>query len=368
MARLRTCRQAVATLGFFGGCALALAQPANGKDPAPRSAPGHPTENAAPAVVLRWKSTKLYGVDYVSLADVAGRFGMQTSWVRARDELRLKSEWSELTFELDRREVRWNGLRVFLGEPIITHRRMLWIAESDIRTTLDPLLRPAAGPAAGPLQLIVVDAGHGGTDPGTQNEKLKLQEKTFTLDVAQRLKPLLEARGYRVLLTRDKDARFHASPAIDLPLRADFANKAKADLFLSIHFNALSNPEVHGIETYAFTPAGLRTSGENERKPEEEKAQPVNRHDHWSLVAAGAIHERLRGHLEAFDRGLKRARWAVLRPLACPGVLIECGFLTNDAEARRINTPAHRQRIAEGIAAGVDAYAVRLREAAPPKP
>lgn len=375
MARHRTCRSAVAALGFLGlilvpACAQAPApktpaaaksEPA-AKQPEPKSAA---PVRAAPSRPAPWKPTKLYGVDYVSLADVATKLGFKTAWVRAREELALKGAGTELTFELDKREMRWNGHRVFLGEPIVTNKRMLWMAEVDIRSTLLPLLQPAtAAPPTG-LRLIVLDAGHGGTDPGTQNEKMKLNEKTFTLDVAQRLKPLLEARGYKVLLTRDKDTRFHNSPAVDLPMRADFANKAMADLFLSIHFNALGNADVHGIETYAFTPAGLRSSGEDDRSPDDEKAQPANRHDHWSVVAAGAIHLGLRSQVEGFDRGLKRARWAVLRQLNCPGVLIECGFLTNEAEARRINTPAHRQKIAEGIAAGVDAYAAQLRAATP---
>ncbi|HYC72009.1 MAG TPA: N-acetylmuramoyl-L-alanine amidase [Opitutaceae bacterium] len=371
MARPRTCRRAVAALGAVGLLlAVAAAQSAAPKGPAP-SAPKadkavEPPESAARAP--GWKTTKLYGVDYVSLADVAARLGLKTSWVRAREELRLEGEGTDLTFELDKRDLRWNGLRVFFGEPIITHRRMLWMAEIDVRTTLFPLLQPATVPPAGPLRVIVLDPGHGGTDSGTQNEKLKLHEKTFTLDVAQRLRPLLEARGYKVVLTREKDTRFHSSPAVDLPMRADFANKAKADLFVSIHFNALGNGDVHGIETYAFTPGGLRSSGEDERDPDGEKPQPANRHDHWSLVAAGAMHEKLRGQVEGFDRGLKRARWAVLRPLACPGVLVECGFLTNEAEARRISAPAHRQKIAEGIAAGIDAYAARVKEATPPPP
>lgn len=364
MARFRMSRRTVLVLGFLGLLPAPAGAQSAPKTP-PATAPKAETRASAPSTPA-WKTTKLYGVDYVRLDEFAARFGFKTNWVRAREELRLKSEWTELIFELDKRELRWNGHRVFLGEPVVTNRRMLWIAEVDIANTLAPLLQPAHVPPATGLRLIVLDPGHGGTDPGTQNAKMKLNEKTFTLDVAQRLKPLLEARGYKVLLTREKDTRFHNSPAVDLPMRADFANKAMADLFLSIHFNALGNPDVHGIETYAFTPAGQRSSGEDERSAEGEKPQPVNRHDHWSFVAAGAIHEKLRGAVEGFDRGLKRARWRVLSRLACPGVLIECGFLTNDAEARKINTAEHRQKIAEGIAAGVEVYAARLKEATPP--
>lgn len=341
-------------LAVLGAVGLVLAAPASVALPV-----------AAPVRAASWKTTKLYGVDYVSLPEVAERFGLKAEWVRARDRLKLRSPWTELVFERDKRELRWNGIRVDFGEPVITHRRTLWMAEADIRTTLEPLLRPSGAAAPNSLKVIVLDPGHGGTDPGTQNRKLGLQEKVFTLDVAQRLKPLLAARGYRVLLTRETDTRFSNNPAVDLPQRAEFANQAKADLFLSIHFNAFGQGEVHGVETYTFTPAGLRSTAVNDRVPADEQAQPVNRYDHWSLVAASAIQRELLAGTGSFDRGVKRTRWWVLRPLRCPGVLIEGGFLSNEAEARKINTPAHRQKIAEAIAAGVDAYAARLREARP---
>ena len=139
MARLRTGRRWLAVLGAAG---LALAAPQPVQAAAPKSAP-------APARGLAWKATKLYGVDYVSLRDVAERFGMATQWVKAREQLKLHSQWTEMVFELDKRELRWNGHRVFLAEPVITHRRTLWLAENDIRATLVPLLQPAGAPAPG---------------------------------------------------------------------------------------------------------------------------------------------------------------------------------------------------------------------------
>lgn len=324
------------------------------------AAPANPPRPAArePA------TARLHGLEYVNLHDLAARYGMEVTWQKPREQLRLHSQWTELVFELNKRELRWNGLRVFLGEPIAGHRRTLWVAAEDVRTMLVPLLQPAAIPAPGPLRRIVLDPGHGGTDPGTQNERLGLKEKDFTLDVAQRLRPLLEARGFEVRLTRETDTRFSNNPAVDLPMRADFANKAGADLFLSIHFNALAgNADVRGVETYSFTPAGLRSTAADERSADDKIVHPVNRHDHWSAVLAAAVHRRIKEDLDAFDRGLKRARWGVLRRLECPGILIEGGFLSNDAEARLINTPAYRQKLAEAIARAVDDYAARIKEA-----
>jgi N-acetylmuramoyl-L-alanine amidase len=89
----------------------------------------------------------------------------------------------------------------------------------------------------------------------------------------------------------------------------------------------------------------------------EMRDMPVNRFDHWSVVLAQALHRRFVVDLKSFDRGKKLAHWGVLRQLNCPGVLIECGFLTSAAESRKIATPEHRQKIAAALAAGIRDYA-----------
>lgn len=93
----------------------------------------------------------------------------------------------------------------------------------------------------------------------------------------------------------------------------------------------------------------------------EDFASPVNQFDHWSSVLAQAVHGRLIRGLKAFDRGAKLAHWGVLRPLQCPGILVECGFLTSEVEARKIATPSYRQQLAEALAGGVRQYAGLLK-------
>ena len=103
------------------------------------------------------------------------------------------------------------------------------------------------------------------------------------LDVAKRVEKLLEARGYRVKLTRTGDTRFSSNPRVDLPLRADFANKALADLFVSIHFNHA--PEsIRGVETYTFTPRGMLSTASTEPDDDTSRAFPGNRYDHANLL------------------------------------------------------------------------------------
>lgn len=303
--------------------------------------------------------------DYTDLRELGRSYGLQVSWPVPGRQLRLQSQWTTLEFEGGSREASWNGIRLFLGDAIQPRGGSLAISPADLRAILRPLLDPAAVPSPGPARLVVIDAGHGGNDPGTENRGLKLQEKTFTLDVAHRLKADLERRGFRVRLARSTDVRLARTQAADLKRRAAVANRAAADIFISIHFNSLpDSPRTSGVETYALTPAGQRSTSAAARSRSDRVVHAGNRHDHWNAVLAAAVHRKLLAQLGAVDRGLKRARFAVLREVRCPAVLIEAGFLSNREEARRISTPAYRQSIAVAIADGIGDYAARTRPAA----
>ena len=172
---------------------------------------------------------------------------------------------------------------------------------------------------------------------------------------------LLEAEGFRVLFSRDDDS------FVALPQRAAAARAAKADVFVSIHFNALPrDTRTSGVEVYTFAPRFQRSTNAwsaGEKDDTEDYASPGNRHDHWNVVLAHSLHRRFVNDLKSADRGKKLMHLAVLRPLECPGVLVECGFLSSDAEARKIATPAHRQQIAAAVAAGIRDYAAVLPRA-----
>ena len=300
------------------------------------------------------------GKGFTRIDDLGRSYGLQVSGPGLGRQLQLRSRWTTLAFEAGSREAAWNGIRLFLGEPVLASGNSLYLSPTDLTAVIRPLLDPVAVPAPGGLELIVIDPGHGGSDPGTGSRRL--QEKTFTLDVARRLKQDLVQRGYRVMLTRNSDVRLARRQVTDLRRRIELANRADADLFISIHFNSLpGNPAVSGIETYALTPAG---QGSTAMSPRDRTVYPGNRQDHWNAVLSAAIHRKLLAELGAVDRGLKRARFAVLRPSECPAVLIEAGFLSNPAEARKISTPSYRQDIAEAIGEGIDDYGARLREAA----
>ena len=349
-------RPAALSLLLCGGLALSAAGLA-AAETGGRSAPLRPgavvpavPPPPAPPPPATGTAKKSNSGAYVSADDLAAQLGLKaTSSDRGR-RVTLVGSGARAELEKDSREATVNGLRVFLGEPVTEKGGQLQVSRIDFERCLTPLLRPGRGATPRPpAKVVVLDPGHGGKDNGTS-----ANEKTFTLDVARRAKKILESSGLRVELTRDSDV------FLDLPQRSAVAVARKADLFASIHFNALPNDtRTSGVEIFTFAPQYQRSTnswGPRESGDAEKEAAPVNRFDHWSVVLAQSIHRRFVNDLKSFDRGKKLAHWGVLRALNCPGVLVECGFLTSQEEARKIATPAHRQKIAETIAAGIRDY------------
>jgi N-acetylmuramoyl-L-alanine amidase len=322
--------------------------------PSRPSAPTAASNSNNDAVSTSPIAVKKFGaVTYVSVSDVAARLGLKATWLVRGRRLSLTGQSVRAELENDTRDITVNGTRVFLGDPVLDSGGQFYVSRTDFERCLAPMLRPGYATAAQPaLKTIVLDPGHGGKDNGTS-----VHEKTYALDVAKRAKRILETAGHRVLLTRDGDT------FLELADRSELANAKRAGLFVSIHFNAVpKDSKTSGVEVYTFTPKNQHSTGwwslSTKADPHLETTDmPVNRFDHWSVTLAHAIHRRFVTDLKSFDRGKKIARLGVLRHLDCPGVLIECGFLTSTAEARKIATSAHRQKLAEAIAAGVIDYA-----------
>src|SRR3954452_16461503 len=177
-----------------------------------------------------------------------------------------------------------------------------------------------AASAFGQSRTIVIDAGHGGYDRGGVPGQ-RISEKDKTLDVAQRLKRILQSEGYRVIMTRDSDV------FVSLGARVAIANASRGASFVSILFNCASRSGANGIETYYYRgdSAGL--------------AQSIHRN-----VVSGAPTE---------NRGIRRRGFYVLRRTAIPSVLVECGFLTNPTEGSLALSAGYRQKLAVEIARGI---------------
>src|SRR5207244_5557920 len=171
-----------------------------------------------------------------------------------------------------------------------------------------------------PATAVVIDAGHGGFDRGGIPGQ-RVPEKKMTLDVAQRLKAILTAYGYRVVMTRDSDV------FIPLGTRVAIANSYRDAIFVCIHFNATPRSSASGIETYFYSSQ--------------------------SLPLASAIHYYVAGGAPSANRGVRRRGFYVVRNTRIPSVLVECAFLTNPTEAQYAQNSAYRQKLALEIAHGV---------------
>lgn len=172
--------------------------------------------------------------------------------------------------------------------------------------------------------VVVIDPGHGGRDPGAVGIG-GIQEKQINMTISNRVQQQLESAGVTVLMTRTGDQW------VDLDARAQFANRAGADVFVSIHANAISmsRPEVNGLETYYLA------SGER---------------------LARTIHANILRNVDMRDRGVRQARFYVLRHTSMPAVLVETGFVTGAEDAARFRNPAAVNQIADGIARGILEY------------
>ena len=176
-------------------------------------------------------------------------------------------------------------------------------------------------------------------------------EKDFTLDVARQLRPLLKAKGFKVVMTRESDV------FVPLELRARIANAQKDSIFVSIHFNATdSNRDATGFEIYSLTPVGSPSTQDDNLALSFINRQNGSPYDAQSIELSASIYHSLVGHFDEFDRGIKRARFAVLRLTKTPAVLIEGGFLTERGESKLIASKDWRSKLAQSICDGIEGY------------
>ncbi len=209
---------------------------------------------------------------------------------------------------------------------------------------------------------IVIDPGHGGKDPGALGSG-SLQEKGIVLSISRKLREILTAKGYTVLMTRDTN-RF-----IPLKKRTEFATQHKADLFLSIHANASASSRANGIETYYLNVTS--TDKASEKIAARENINSGYSIQELETLLGGLIREsksedskRLARHVQdtlvqntgAVDRGVKHARFVVLIGTKVPAILIETGFVSNPVEGRKLATSTYQHKIAAAIAQGVDKF------------
>jgi N-acetylmuramoyl-L-alanine amidase len=212
-----------------------------------------------------------------------------------------------------------------------------------------PLILSPVGPGPEPSRIIpgnfsavVLDPGHGGIDDGASANHLK--EKNLTLDLGQRISAQLKKAGLLVLLTRNSDQY------VSLPDRVNFARALPDSIFVSLHVNFSGKSDARGFEIYRAVskddPRLVRVAfSDGDERLDQAEDQLID-----CLARAVGADPRI-----AY-RGAKQANFYVVRNLACPAVLIECGFVSNPDDAFHLSDPTYREHLAEQIASGILAY------------
>src|SRR5262245_3862217 len=306
----------------------------------------------APAVAIAagdWQVIKVSGHDYLSVDNVSKFYGLPAEVVPSGAKIQTDTADHPLEFVSGSKEAVINGARSWLCFPVIEQAGKFLVSRTDVAKTIEPLVRPHRVPNVGQVQTVVLDPGHGGHDKGQVSRYGA--EKDFALDVARKLRPILQGKGLRVIMTREGDY------FVPLDVRAKIANAARNSIFVSIHFNATNDdPNATGFEIFSFTPRGAPSTSDGTVAASSVNMPPGSLVDAQSLALSACIYHSLLGHLREFDRGIKRARFAVLRLTNVPAVLIEGGFLTERGESKLIANKDWRAKLAGAIGVGIENY------------
>ena len=201
----------------------------------------------------------------------------------------------------------------------------------------------------------MIDAGHGGKDVGAIGVNKK-KEKDITLAIALKLRKKLIRLGYAVRLTRSGDT----FPTLQRRVQLWQFTRPRPDLFIFIHCNAAKNSSVSGIETFAVTPSNAPSTAD--AKPEN-KVYSGNYFNRRNTMLAYYIQRSLCKSLPgAVDRGVKHARFYVIRNVTCPAVLIETGFISNKTECSKLSSDSYQERVADSILTGILYYSSMARK------
>ncbi len=302
---------------------------------------------ARAATATEWKIVKQNGRDYVSFANLA-EFYHFGEYTHANRTISLRSERRGILAHAETNEIRINGVKFYTLFPLEMHGGESLISAVDVGKIVEPVLRPSRLKNAQKVDTVVLDPGHGGTDIGTKNAWGT--EKGFALEVALIAREQLQRAGFTVEMTRSGDQ------GLSLEERVEFANRFNNAVFVSIHFNAGTGGA--GVESYALAPEGVPSTQSGGHHAASADAQPDNGNaqDGHNVALTAAIHASVLSRVSANDRGVRHARFKVLRHIRIPAVLVEGGFLNDPGEGQRIATPQYRQQLGTAIAQGIQNY------------
>ncbi len=317
-----------------------------------------PTREALPAYSLN-------GTTYYPLLALCNLRGINLEYDTFTRTIILNKETHRINLRVGDTLVLVDGQSLHLNHPIDLYQGTVVVPYRFKEQVLDNL---SAAPAL-KVRKVVIDAGHGGVDPGAIG-RTGLREKDVNLDIAKRLSVLLKSKGVEVVMTRSID-KF-----VLLDRRVTIANDSGADLFVSIHSNANRLRTLNGFEVYYVSPQvndAKRASNSATRAILNlENAYFANYSQDLKVILWDMIYTANRAESIELARslcrvisndlgvrvlGIKGARFEVLRDVRLPAVLIEAGFLSNYDEERKLKNSFYRQKIAESIVQGIQNYA-----------
>jgi N-acetylmuramoyl-L-alanine amidase len=295
-----------------------------------------------------WHVIKVGLRDYLSADNIAKFYGLLANVDSTGKSVVLNNSRNQLQLTSESREAVVNGVRNWLCFPVVAQEGKFLVSRIDLAKTIEPQFRPYMIQRNGAVQTVVLDPGHGGFDKGAVSSDGV--EKEYALDVARRLRPLLQARGFKVIMTRENDV------FLPLEFRAHIANQTRDSIFVSIHFNATSNRDASGFEIFSLTPRGAPSTADDALALSFLNMQEGSAVDAQSFELSASVYHSMLGHIPRFDRGIKRARFAVLRKTKIPAILVEGGFLSQTDDSQLVANTAWRGKLAEAIATGIENY------------
>jgi N-acetylmuramoyl-L-alanine amidase len=312
------------------------------------------------------------GVTYVPLLSLCDSENIAWEYDTFTRKVNLTKDAHKISLMVGERLVLVDGAEQYLKHPVDIYQGTAVVPYKFKEQILDTLFKKVYPQRQIPLSKIkkvVIDAGHGGTDPGSIG-KLGLREKYVNLDIAKRLSSLLKSQGIDVMMTRSTDT------FVPLARRVAIANNAKADLFISIHSNANRVRSLNGFEVYYVSPNV--SDSKRALYSAQHEALDLDRAFFayspslnlkailWDMIYTSNRAEALRlsqyvcraidNNLNTRVLGVKGGPFYVLKSVHMPAILIEVGYLSNYNEERLIRNSYYRQQITEGIAEGLRNY------------
>ncbi len=296
--------------------------------------------SAPPAAT--WDLTKIDGHDYVSVESIKRFYGFEKMF-RSGGSMVLENKKILMSLKVGGNECLMNNVKFVFSQTISAVGDKIYVSRIDLAKLIDPVLRPNFIKNAGDFRTVILDPGHGGKDPGATNPYGT--EASYNVKIAELVKSQLEAKGLKVMMTRNSNIY------LSLQERVDFANAVKENaIYISIHFNS-GGRSARGIETFTLSPPGV-PHYERDFKQADLQTRAGNEHDSSNIALATSVHGSILRRLgkNTLDRGIKRARFSVLSGVRHPAILLEGGFLSHPYEARLIENKDYQNALAIGAA------------------